>query len=160
MHQPRAGHHLGSADDPEAEQEELQRTGHEPAGAGDHLGRRQLDHRHRERRTGQEGHQRCDHRRQVRLRPALAGEHEGARRDRERRRHRHDHLDARPANTDALEHCDQRPEQCREGEIAPGRLQDQADADRQHHVAQSRNRGPEARPPVHDLPDATTALVR
>jgi hypothetical protein len=66
-----------------------------------------------ERRAGQEGHQPGDHRAQVRFAPALAGEQERDRRDRERRGHRHDHLDARPATTDALEHCDQRPEQRR-----------------------------------------------
>src|SRR4030095_6014608 len=51
---------------------------------------------------GQEGHQRCDHRAQVRLRPALAGEQEGDRRDRERRGHPPDHLDAGPTTTDTL----------------------------------------------------------
>jgi hypothetical protein len=70
-------------------------------------------HGHGERRAGQEGDQRRDHRAQVRFRPALLGNQEGDRRDRERRGHRHDHLDARPATTDALEHCDQRLEQRR-----------------------------------------------
>jgi hypothetical protein len=92
------------------------------------------------------------------VRPALVGQDERDRRDRERGEDRHDQLQALPAPARQLEQRDERSEERGQNEVAPARLDHEADTDREHDMAEDGDDRPVAGPHGNDLADQANAL--
>jgi hypothetical protein len=85
---------------------------------------------------------------------------DGQRRDAERRQHRHQHLDRRHPGAELLLQAHQGTAERRHAEVEGGRLQDQADADREDRVSADHRRGAEPRLSGDDLGEPGDPLGR